>query len=100
MYTQNNSMIDRTEKGTFLPKWQNQPTELLRVPGVFTDTLMGLAKLLDAGVISTKQIETWSEKQMANYKALKQVIVQPDPEKSKVTEIKSASPKSKVRRPP
>ena len=75
--------------GSYKPKWNHQPTEVLRVPEAFIDTFMGLAKLLDAGVINLAQIEAWAEKQMSDYKLLKQVQVQedkqqqPEPEKRK-----------------
>jgi acyl-CoA synthetase (AMP-forming)/AMP-acid ligase II len=86
--------------GSYKPKWNHQPTEVFRVPEAFIDTLMGLAKLLDASVISLEQIEAWAEKQMANYKALKQVIVQTDDHKEIAIQNTVKSQKRKVRRPP
>lgn len=73
-------MANYTGKGTFKPNWKHLPTTSnCRVPEVFKDSVIQVARLLDDGIISEEHLLAWLEDKAKMQHLLRQAIVQPDP---------------------
>ena len=73
-------MRNPTGKGGFKAGWKNQPTtNSVRVPEVFKDSVIKVARLLDEGIINPEQLDEWLEENDRIQHLLRQAIVQPDP---------------------
>lgn len=73
-------MPNYTGKGGFKPSWKNLPTtNNCRVPEVFKNSVIKVARLLDEGTINPEQLDEWLDENSKTQHLLRQAIVQPDP---------------------